>query len=83
MRSRKRKGSVEFQLKESLPGNKTFLNMSLVGKSSLYHDMFGHECYQMELEDDDPDKKEYSEKSCPVGQSYFDEESPKITKKNI
>jgi hypothetical protein len=43
MRSRKRKGSAEIQLKESLPGNKTYLNVSLIGKSSLLHnDLFGH-----------------------------------------
>ncbi len=43
MRSKKRKGSAEIQLKDSLPGNKTYLNVSLVGKSSLLHnDIFGH-----------------------------------------
>lgn len=43
MRSKKRKGSAEIQLKESLPGNRTYLNVSLVGKSSLLHnDIFGH-----------------------------------------
>lgn len=42
MRSKKRKRSVEIQLKDSLPGNKTYLNVSLVGKSSLIHnDLFG------------------------------------------
>ena len=47
MRSKKRKRSAELQLKDSLPGNKTYLNVSLVGKSSLVHnDLFGKERYQ-------------------------------------
>ena len=46
MRSKKRKRSAELQLKESVPGNRTYLNVSLVGKSSLVHnDLFGKDRY--------------------------------------
>lgn len=84
MRSRKRKGSAQLQLKESLPGNKTYLNVSLIGKSSLLHnDLFGHQHYQdLGLGEEYYDeKKEFSEKSCPVCPSYNVQENSKFQKK--
>lgn len=66
LRSRKRKGSVSLEWKESsVPGNNTFLGKSLIGKSSLFHD---HDDFHLNDLDygNHLQVEELSERSCPV-----------------
>lgn len=63
LRDRNRSNSVSLELRDSLPGNNTFLNHSLVGKSSVYRDRDEFHLYDLHYQKDD----DFSERSCPVG----------------